>query len=224
MPDTHTPAKELRGIARQNLAWQMVAEGKTQREIGAAFGTSQANISQLLARSELRILGELKDTVEVYKRKQIEVLERIVSMALTQFEKSCEKAAKISERTDSDVTMLQGANVTVPGTMTPRKKSRHVEQQDQYGDPRFLAEARHALGEIREILGLNAPTKIAPTDPTGTKEYDPLSDDEKARRIYAILQAAKDRHDKQQHKAGADTDGAELSDGSEHLTPHTSAT
>lgn len=197
MPDTHTPTKELRGIARQNLAWQMVAEGKSQREIGAAFGTSQSNISQLLARSELRILGELKDTVEVYKRKQIEILERIVSMALTQFEKSCEKSSKLFERTDSDVQQLQGANVTVAGGLIARKKTRHVEQQDQYGDPRFLAEARHALGEIREILGLNAPTKIAPTDPTGEREYDALSDDERSRRVLAIIDAARARQQKQ---------------------------
>lgn len=215
MPDTKTPSRKQIALARQKRAWELIAAGKTQREIAADFGITQASVSELLARSELRILGELKDTVEIHKRKQIEVLERIVSMALTQFEKSCAKSAKASERTESDVTQLQGGSVTVPN-LTPRRKIRHLEQQDQYGDPRFLAEARHALAEIREILGLNAPTKIAPTDPTGTKEYDPLTDDEKARRIFAILEEARKRHEKA-HAKGAETDGAtELLDGSEH--------
>jgi len=38
------------------------------------------------------------------------------------------------------------------------------------------------------MLGLDAPTKIAPTDPTGTKPYEKISDEELAQRT-AELQA-----------------------------------
>lgn len=38
-----------------------------------------------------------------------------------------------------------------------------------------------------KLLGLDAPAKIAPTDPTGEDEYSGLSDEELTRRLRAIL-------------------------------------
>lgn len=50
-----------------------------------------------------------------------------------------------------------------------------------------------SLQQERALLGLDAPRKLAPTDPTGTKEYAELSDEERAIRIAAILDAAAKR-------------------------------
>ena len=48
---------------------------------------------------------------------------------------------------------------------------------------------------LSRLHGLDAPTKIAPTDPTGDKPFEgvELSDEERARRLTAILEAAKAR-------------------------------
>ena len=46
--------------------------------------------------------------------------------------------------------------------------------------------------EDAKLLGLYPPTKIAPTDPTGQHEYAALSDDERAKRIAALLQRVKE--------------------------------
>jgi len=43
------------------------------------------------------------------------------------------------------------------------------------------------------LLGLDAPTKIAPTDPTGEHEYRDLSDNERLEQIQRILDAARER-------------------------------
>jgi len=44
-----------------------------------------------------------------------------------------------------------------------------------------------------ELLGLDAPTKTALTDPTGTKEYDPVTDDERIARLAAIIDTVRKR-------------------------------
>lgn len=43
------------------------------------------------------------------------------------------------------------------------------------------------------LLGLDAPTKIAPTDPTGEHEYHELTDAERALRVDRLLDAARER-------------------------------
>lgn len=54
-------------------------------------------------------------------------------------------------------------------------------------------------------LGLDAPMKVAPTDPTGKDPYESLSDEERAGRIMAILDAARAR----KAAAAADNHAAE---------------
>jgi hypothetical protein len=41
-----------------------------------------------------------------------------------------------------------------------------------------------------KLLGLDAPTKVAPTTPDGTREYQEMDDEQVARRIQAILALA----------------------------------
>jgi len=53
-----------------------------------------------------------------------------------------------------------------------------------------------------KLLGLDAPTKIAPTDPSGEQEYAELSDVERLERIEAILERARTRRDRQAVGAG----------------------
>lgn len=43
------------------------------------------------------------------------------------------------------------------------------------------------------LLGLDAPTKIAPTDPTGEHEYHELTDTERTERIARLFDAARER-------------------------------
>jgi hypothetical protein len=66
----------------------------------------------------------------------------------------------------------------------------------QAGDPRYV----HNLLEITEqrakLLGLYAPSKVAPTDPSGEKEFGALTDAERAAGIAAILDKARDRRDR----------------------------
>lgn len=53
-----------------------------------------------------------------------------------------------------------------------------------------------------KLLGLDAPAKIAPTDPTGGKSYEYLTDAERASRVVALLERARARRDGDADPAG----------------------
>jgi hypothetical protein len=72
----------------------------------------------------------------------------------------------------------------------------------QTGNPAYTAQmvaleaARLALDkELRDLLGVDAPTKIAPTDPTGQKSYEPLTEEERAVRLSQLLDRIKARRE-----------------------------
>jgi hypothetical protein len=60
-----------------------------------------------------------------------------------------------------------------------------------------------------KVLGLYAPTKVAPTTPDGKEAWDSidLTDDDRARRIEALLAAARARADEQAAKPGREAGG-----------------
>ena len=58
-----------------------------------------------------------------------------------------------------------------------------------------LAIVLRSLRQECDLLGLDAPTKVAPTDPTGTKEYDSSTDTERIGKLLGILDAARTRRD-----------------------------
>jgi len=51
------------------------------------------------------------------------------------------------------------------------------------------------------LLGLDAPTKIAPTNPSGEQEYASLTDDERLERIEELFARARARRDRQAAEA-----------------------
>lgn len=61
------------------------------------------------------------------------------------------------------------------------------------GDPMAGERARRILDSMSTLMGANAPTKVAPTDPTGNRQYDPekLTPEERQARIAELEQKLK---------------------------------
>ena len=57
------------------------------------------------------------------------------------------------------------------------------------GDPRYLAGIQWCINKRCDILGLNAPQKLAPTDPSGHKPYV-LTESERMERLMTLLSQA----------------------------------
>lgn len=57
------------------------------------------------------------------------------------------------------------------------------------GDQGAVDRVLRVMQRRAALRGLDAPTKLAPTDPTGQNEYGLFTDDERRRRIEALLKA-----------------------------------
>jgi len=74
------------------------------------------------------------------------------------------------------------------------------------GDVSAIDRALRLSERRARLLGLDAPVKVAPTDPSGESEYGGISDEQRAERVVALLDRARAR--RARLPAGADL-GAE---------------
>jgi DNA-binding transcriptional ArsR family regulator len=91
------------------------------------------------------------------------------------------------ERSKAQITVTVKES-TLTGNRKRVKGSERVE--DHVGNPAYLAGVQWCIEARSRLLGLNAPTKVAPTTPDGTREYQEMDDEQVARRIQAILALA----------------------------------
>lgn len=68
--------------------------------------------------------------------------------------------------------------------------------QAKRGDQGAVDRILRIMDRRSRYLGLDAPQKIAPTDPTGEKPYEQLSEQERTERIMALLEQARTRRDR----------------------------
>lgn len=84
-----------------------------------------------------------------------------------------------------------------------------ISKQVQSGDLKAIDRAIKISERRSRLLGLDAPTKIAPTDPTGEEQYDNnIPSEGTADRIMAVLNAVRERRDRQLALDREQPDGA----------------
>ena len=139
-PRARIRTRELRALELTNLGW-------SQHQIAADLGISQAGVSKLLKRVELRILQELTETVERQKARQTLRLEHLFAEAMRAWTDS---KTDMTRRRQRKTQAGSGTGATIAEIVTEIK----------HGDPRYLEEARKALADHRKIWGLDAPQKV----------------------------------------------------------------
>jgi len=122
--------------------------GWSQHQIAADLGVSQAAVSKILKRVELRVLHELMAVVERQKARHTLRLEHIFAEALRAWEQS---KADTTRRRQRQTQPGSGGN---GGTVA------ELVVETKHGDARYLDEARKALADHRKLWGLDAPQKI----------------------------------------------------------------
>ena len=142
----HEPRARIR--TRELRALELMVLGWSQHRIAADLGVSQAAVSKSLKRLETRILRELTETVERQKARHTLRLEHLFAEAMRAWEQS--KADSTRRRQRQTQGGAGGAGATVA----------EVVVENQHGDPRYLDEARKALGDHRKLWGLDAPQKV----------------------------------------------------------------
>jgi len=68
-----------------------------------------------------------------------------------------------------------------------------LKEEERVGDPRFLAGVQWCIDKRLKLFGLEAPQKIAPTDPTGEKPYQIMDDNELEKRLVAIVNGSAEK-------------------------------
>ena len=153
--------------------------GKTQAYIGTQIGCSQSQVSAYLRKLYKRWETAASANIDKLKARELARLDKVEVEAWAAWERS--QADAETETTS-----------TFDGKITTTLK-----REGQVGDPRFLDVVNRCIAQRCKIIGVEAPQKIAPTDPTGTKEYESLTDAERAARLAAIFDAARARRDGQ---------------------------
>lgn len=135
---------------RQLEVFSEVEGGKSQAQVARERGCSKSAINSLIAKIRRWKACQILPTIEALQKRHELLLEQIVEQSLQEWDRSKHNVVTVVERKDA-----QGNVVT---TTT----------KGQCGDPRYLAEARAALDDIRKIRGANAPFK---TEVSGTLDH-----------------------------------------------------
>lgn len=123
-------------------------------------GWSQASIAKHLGVTQPTVSGDLKAIRQEWLRSSVRDFDLARATELQKLELVEREAHAGWERSQkpSQSAVIQGA-----GTQQPTRKT----VRNQSGDPRFLDVLLKCIERRSEILGLNVPQKIAPTDTEG---------------------------------------------------------
>ena len=194
---------------RERTAWTLRTERRwTQQQIADELGIKQPSVCRILKRVRVRAEAELTEEAKQQTLEQVASLEHIAKEAMLAWGASKETARTVT-RTRDEAPVLDR-------TGTP-KKDRDGEPllavsertvttvRAQSGNAAYLQRVMDALEDIRDILGIEAPRKIAPTTPTGEEYHGSLDDPERLASIVAVLERARKRRDRE-----ADTEEGDL--------------
>jgi len=179
---------------------ELYLKRKTQEEIAGIIGVDQSQISRDIATIKRRWKDSgLVNTDEAQKEKlsELALLKREHYIAWensygehtkTRTEQSTVSGKKKKGKDDDDKSGVLKAV---------------IEKETLLGNPAYLNGILNAIQEECKILGLYAPTKIAPTNPEGNEPYDAGFDEtERAAKLIALLNAAGTRRDRQTAESG----------------------
>jgi len=147
---------------------RLYVAGATERQIAAQIAKERPyTLSQAAIHHDIgTILDRWRKTacegIEAHKARELARLAEAERNAWHQFQRSQrDRVRRVKETTSG-----------VDGTNTKKSTMR----EEQCGDPRYLDIVLRCIEKRCKILGVDAPTKIAPTDPSGENPYNAMRD------------------------------------------------
>jgi len=146
-------AKKAEMARRRRAIGDLYVQGHSQLAIAEQLGISQPTVS-----TDLQVIHKQwrESSIRDFDTLRERELRKLDALELEAW-KAWQRSQKPS----------QEAVVTSDGT-TQKTQKRVAEQ---VGDVRFLEQISKCIAARRELLGLDAPTKVAPTSPDGTQSY-----------------------------------------------------
>lgn len=148
-----TRQEDVRIEQRRQQVGDLYVKGSTQSQIARELGVSQSTVSV-----------DLKAIRREWRDSRIRDFDEAVSIELKKLDHLEREAWSGWERSQQPA---ESTKVTQDGS---GKKAEKIVKQQQ-GDPRFLEQVHRCIVSRRTLLGLDAPTRIAPTSPDGREPY-----------------------------------------------------
>lgn len=148
-----TAQEEIQIQHRRQQVAEKYLQGRTQAEIARQLSVSQATVS-----------SDLKAIRRVWRDSQIRDFDEAVELELQKLQLLEREAWEGWQRSQQPLELTR----VVQGE-GGKKAEKTV--RGQHGDPRFLELVHRASVGRRALLGLDAPTRIAPTSPSGDQSY-----------------------------------------------------
>ncbi len=161
---------------------ELLKKGMSYRQIAAERGCSFQNIARDAGIIRARWRKAMIEDFDELQQAELGRLDWLEEQAIEGWIRSLQDGEKIVERLPRGEDEQADAN---PKTGFLKERTSYA----QSGDPRFLEQIRKYSEDRRKILGLDAPVKVAPTDPTGTKEFSGATPDELLARLEQIRAA-----------------------------------
>lgn len=187
-PKTKTPDASA---ARSAEVSRLLARGYGVRAIARELDISPASAQRWVNKARAEVAAEYQRSIQSLTElagAHIAELDEVKREAWRAWEAS-KKPARVLVKREEDGDK--------PKTVIERRREQRLP------DARYLQAILTAQAQQAKIAGVNAPEKVAPVSPDGKSEYGALTDEERANRINAILERARQARARQ-----ADSDGA----------------
>lgn len=171
-----------RSAAMRDMHLQLVTgwiiRGWSQQRMAAELGISEAQASKDVSEVERRWRMDTFD-YRIAKGRELAAIDKQIDELWEAWEKS--KKAREKKTAEQHEGTFNGklTNGTIRGG----------EVEEQYGDPRIMAEITKLREQRIKLLGLNEPTKIALTDTQGRSIFPEIKDDDLNTAITILKQA-----------------------------------
>ena len=179
-------------LEREKQSWALRQRGFTHRRIADELNVDHSTVTRILQRVSKRAIAHLTEVVQEQIVAQLAQLEYITDETFQAWHRSKEPEKSVAKRTMPGARNKFGQQAS--------NEEITIQTQDQDGNVRYLTEARAALTDIRKLLNIEI-QKFEFAGPGGgpiqTKDVTELTDDERADRIAAILDKARERRDRQ---------------------------
>ena len=148
-----TKRESVRMEQRRQQVAELYLKGSSQMQIARQLGVSQSTVST-----------DLKAIRREWRDSRIRDFDEAVAVELRKLDNLEREAWLAWERTQQPV---ETTKVAQDGS---GKRAEKIVKQ-QYGNPHFLEQIHRCNVSRRLLLGLDAPTRIAPTSPDGQEPY-----------------------------------------------------
>jgi len=148
-----TPREDVQIQRRRQLVAQWYLQCWPQAAIARELGVSQSTVS-----------SDLKTIRRQWRESQIRDFDEAVTVELKRVDALEREAWSAWQRSQEPAEMTRV-------TSDPKGKRAEKTVRQQPGDPRFLERIHRCIASRRALLGLDAPTRIAPTSPDGQESY-----------------------------------------------------